>query len=520
MDPDLEHRPSKDLLSEAHIGLINRWRHDCEAGHESCNKTSCNQLLPNRVLEILELKDEIELVRLLETQGKMKGAYACLSYCWGDSEAQSGQTTRDKLSGYLRGIPLRDLPSTVADAIRLSCKLGFRFLWVDRLCIVQDDHDDWANEASRMCDVYSGSALTISVPICKESSQSFLAKRRKGFREQRKFASVTHSEGESKLKSGSWFCAEALWRSNGPWFLEKRWPFLILDENHEENRWMTRGWTFQEWMLSPRVLHIDSMTMWDCFEGCANELNRRYMGDAKVVRDPTELGRGLAWESIVVEYSKREVARLEDKLPALAGLAARYARATGHTYLAGLWLEELPRWLLWRAWGPARRERPPGQRVPSWSWASRNGEVSRFSFPPHENFTARISILSAFCRYHPPDSFMAVEKAWIDVDGRVTGSLATEQDGDNKYMGKVKVGDEWWAMTLDGGVYTDDAIAEPSVYLLLVGSDRFDHFALVLHECGWEDGRQCFQRLGIAIKEESQPLDIGPSWEPRAIRLV
>lgn len=515
MDPDLDHRPCKDLLSEAHIGLINRWRLSCETGHESCNKTSCNQPLPNRVLEILDLKDETELVRLIETQGEMKGAYACLSYCWGDSEAQSGQTTRDKLSGYLRGIPLRDLPSTVADAIRLSCKLGFRFLWIDRLCIVQDDHDDWANEASRMCEVYSGSALTISVPICKESSQSFLAERRKGFREQRKFASITHSEGELKLQSGIWVSAEGLWQFNGPWFLERGWEAMAGRAHHEDNRWMSRGWTFQEWMLSPRVLHIDSMTMWDCFEGYANELNRRYMGDAKLVRNPTELGSGLAWEPIVEEYSKREVARAEDKLPALAGLAARYARATGHTYLAGLWLEDLPWWLSWRPRGAACDERPPGQRVPSWSWASRNGAVSFFL--GRKYFTARISISSAFCRYHPPDSFMAVEKAWIDVDGRVTGSLVTD-------CGKVKIGDEWWRISYDGGVYTDDAIAQACVYLLLVGSSRFYHFALVLQECGWEDGRQCFQRLGIAERDfendKSWTPGFGPFWEPRAIRLV
>lgn len=519
IDPDLDHRPCRDLLSEAHIGLINRWRNDCETGHESCNKTSCNQPLPNRVLEILDLNDKTQGVRLVETRGETRGAYACLSYCWGDSDAQIGQTTRDKLSGYLRGMPFGDLPSTVIDAIRLAYKLGFRFLWVDRLCIVQDDREDWANESSRMCEVYSRSALTISVPICKESSQSFLAERRRGFREQSRFVTVTHNEGGSKLRSASWF-SYADMSHDGPWVLENSWETMKHRVNHEDNRWMLRGWTFQEWMLSPRVLHIDSMTTWDCFEGYANEINRRYMEGAKLVRNPTQLGRGLSWESIVNEYSNRELAFAEDKLPALAGLAARYSQVTGHTYLAGLWREDLPWSLLWVRRGARPTERAPDQRMPSWSWASRIGSIEYIW--DFKDCTARVSVSSAFCQYHPPNSLTTVEKAWIDVDGRVSHITDPSPVGMS-----VMAGDDLWSTCLDHDVFPDDAIAQASVYLLLVGSGRSNrrcHYALVLQECGWEDGRQCFQRLGYARTDGwehgSRLTDLGPSWELRTIRLV
>lgn len=133
----------------------------------------------------------------------MRGKYACLSYCWGVSKAQTGQTTRENLPRQLKGIAFQDLASTVVDAIRLCFKLGFRFLWVDRLCIVQDDNKDWLEEASRMCEIYSRSALTISVPICTESSQSFLDERQKGFREQNQFATITYEEEELELKHSS-----------------------------------------------------------------------------------------------------------------------------------------------------------------------------------------------------------------------------------------------------------------------------------------------------------------------------
>lgn len=442
----------------------------------------------------------------------MRGIYACLSYCWGNSETQSGQTTRDKLSKHLEGIPFQDLPGTVADAVRLCRKLGFRFLWIDRLCIIQDDHGDWANEASRMCEVYSRSALTISVPICKESSQGFVAERRKGFREQGEFTTVTYSDGESKLQCGSWFCDTHPLRHHGPWFLEYDWKRLTECANHKDNRWMSRGWTFQEWMLSPRVLHIDSMTMWDCFGGYANEINRRHMGKANIIRDPTELGRGLPWEFIVQEYSRREVSREGDRLPALAGLADRYAQATGHTYLAGLWREGLPLSLIWVGGGPL------SQCAPSWSWASRNERVSFVDGPAF--FTKRVSVSAVFCEYNPPGSFMAVDKAWIDIDGRV--SAITEQYTDDFDI-KVKAGDEWWVTRADEGRFQGDAIAQASLYLLVLGSSGMSHLALVLQECGWEDGRQCFQRAGMAwldFQLDSPLPEHGPSWEPRAVRLV
>lgn len=449
----------------------------------------------------------------------MRGTYACLSYCWGDSKNQTGQTTRKNLPRQLRGIAFQDLANTVVDAICLCYKLGYRFLWVDRLCIVQDDNKDWLEEAAKMCEVYSRSALTISVPICVESSQSFLEERKKGFREQRQFATITYAEEESKLKRSTWIAAGNLSRQDGPWFLEKSWTSFSRAPNNSRNRWLKRGWTFQEWMLSPKVLHIDSITLWDCFHGYANELNRRHMGVASLIRDPRHFGKGVSWEWIVQEYSRRETSHEEDRLPALAGLAGRYAQATGHTYLAGLWREELPRSLFWKGRGPASR------RAPSWSWASMNGRVDFLRF--FEIFTTRASIPATFCQYVPPDSISGVENAWIDVDGRI--SVVTEQEETRG----VKTGDEWWWTKPDEEyTYPDDAIAQASISLLLLGSEwgmmstKLTHHALVLQESGWEDGRQCFRRLGVASmlteyeEGDSRHPRLGPSWEARVVRLI
>lgn len=211
-------------MSEAHIGLINRWRRTCETEHESCNRTNGNHLqqLPSRVLELLDPSDETKGIRLVETQGKMLGTYACLSYCWG-FKTQIGQTCCENLTRQLQGILFHDLPNTVVDAIHLCFKLGLCFLWVDWLCIVQDDISDWLLEVSKMCDVYSRSALTISVPLCEESLQSFLAERRKGFQERNQHSIITYTEINSEWEGSLWirpYTPEAGHRPSGPWFLE------------------------------------------------------------------------------------------------------------------------------------------------------------------------------------------------------------------------------------------------------------------------------------------------------------
>lgn len=457
-------------------------------------------------------------VRLVETKGKIQGIYACLSYCWGYSKTQIGQTTRDNLSRQLHGIPFYELPGTVIDAIRLCFRLGFRYLWVDRLCIVQDDENDWLLEASKMCEVYSRSALTVATPISVSSSESFLTQRRGGFRDQRLFATITYTGKDPKSNVNVWLG----WGSRGAWFLEESLGGLSRIGTTFENCWLERGWTLQEWMLSPRVLHIDSMTLWDCFDGYANELTMRHMEKTHILRNPEEFGAGISWDSIMEEFSTREFSQVGDKLPALAGLAARYAQATGHTYLAGLWQEDLPRSLLWiagsRLMGRASRS------IPSWSWAL-SVSVRYPPFATADVFTPRASRASVCCQYNTPDSFAAIEKAWIEIDGHVSLVMATVDE--SRHL--VTAADELWDFRRDDReLDLDLEIAQANVYLLLLGEGKdFEELvygALALLGCGSDDSRLCFRRVGTASmsagKEESRSAEFGPSWKRQVVRLV
>lgn len=544
LDTKFEHRPSRDLLSSPHIGLINRWRNTCNIEHKSCHTAAHSQSPPSRVLELLDsggVGNECG-VRLIETHGTMREEYACLSYCWGNSKTptQTGETTRANLSKQLQVISFDGLPKTIIDAIHLCYKLGFRFLWVDRLCIIQDDARDWEKEASRMCDIYSRSALTITIPSCTRSSQSFLKKRQNAhqFREKDGFAVIDYINAESESQSKLWLREGFLGRQAASWFLEDSWDEFTIASSAEGNSWITRGWTFQEWMLSPRVLHIDTMTLWDCFEGYANELNRRYMESAHLLRNPGEYGKSLSWAFIVEEYTQRDITYEKDRLPALAGLASRYRQATGYTYLAGLWLEEMPRSLLWQRADNA----PPNASetsTPSWSWASVTSSVLyEYEFNDRGRYAA--SFDSSVSIRDWPDSSNLVsghEKAWIDIKGHISVVMGQEMQVDDKhpeFLGwcYVVAGNERWESTTDHGPeYPEEEIIQSNIHLIVLGSvsiesepNRRGYGALVLQKCVRDDDLPCFKRLGVAFRGiYSDPvphLEYGAPWELQLVRLI
>ena len=112
----------------------------CLHGHPSCPSEDMT-ILPRRIL-VLEPQpgsDEIA-VRLQETHSPTKAHYATLSHCWGAQ--QTCVTTTMTLQSHLQGIPWNELPKTFRDSISYCVKLHIRYLWIDALCIVQDDPAD------------------------------------------------------------------------------------------------------------------------------------------------------------------------------------------------------------------------------------------------------------------------------------------------------------------------------------------------------------------------------------------
>jgi hypothetical protein len=103
--------------------------------------------------------------------------FVALSYCWGTS--QQAVTTKSNISSQEQQLLVSDLPQTLQDAIVVTRALDYQYLWVDALCILQDDENDWAVQSSRMADIYSTATLVIAATSASNCNAGFLQARDK-----------------------------------------------------------------------------------------------------------------------------------------------------------------------------------------------------------------------------------------------------------------------------------------------------------------------------------------------------
>lgn len=138
---------------------IKDWFRICEDSHSDCG-SKWEYHLPNRLIDLGT--DDAGSLRLVRTAGLKlnRVRYTALSYCWGSLVSLT--TTEAKVSAYHKDIPRCQISKTFAEAFLVTKKKGLRYIWIDALCIVQDNPDDWAAELYKMEDIYQGSVLTIS----------------------------------------------------------------------------------------------------------------------------------------------------------------------------------------------------------------------------------------------------------------------------------------------------------------------------------------------------------------------
>lgn len=245
------------------------------------------------------------------------------------------------------------LPRTFKEAVHIARYLNFDYLWIDSLCIVQDDTDDWRCESALMASVYGNSSLNIAATGASNSSLGCFLERQPLWRMQRKVGSEkTEQLFECVSKS--------------------------YQENLDDNPLLRRGWVLQERILAPHTLHFTTTELfWVCKEMQVSETfpdekwqPLSYKKSPSLLRPPFGLE---TWESLVTAYSHCQLTYARDKLVALSGLAQASQLGLSQKYLAGLWERELDRQLCWKV---NRGSKHPDYCAPSWSWASLNGEVS------------------------------------------------------------------------------------------------------------------------------------------------
>ena len=134
----------------------------CKQVHTSCEVILTDRRLPTRLVYVPEVNDDdIRLCIVKDiprSNGRLK--YATLTHCW-RKKPMPITTTRDNLEEMLRHIPFQQLSKTFQDAIIITRQLGYRYLWIGSLCILQGDVDDWANESAIMGAIYAGCTINI-----------------------------------------------------------------------------------------------------------------------------------------------------------------------------------------------------------------------------------------------------------------------------------------------------------------------------------------------------------------------
>ncbi|TPX08749.1 uncharacterized protein E0L32_009811 [Thyridium curvatum] len=364
-------------------------------------------------------------VKLVETKA-IKAHYVTLSHCWGDPDLQPLKTTRSSLDNMLRRIPFGDLPVVFAEAITVARKLGIRFIWIDSLCIVQDSPEDWEEEAAKMGDYYSNSFLTISTASSPSHNVPFLTQR-----------------------DPKWSPISFPVRVGGkPHKIFVKWIQLSSTSPAEmTGKLTTRAWAYQESVLSPRAIHFNNDGLaWTCRDEIVGEHHfpERFSSDNSISPSIQRLffkghRQYLFWESAVHAYSQRDLTYIQDRLPAISGIAALYGRMTGAKYLGGLWGDSLLAQLCWYRMRWLRDEVLQPQVAeylgPSWTWASIvwrvqwQGSTRYASDTLEQHFGEEASVVEAACTVKGSNPYGVVSAGHIILEGFVLHGLLKSGSG-------------------------------------------------------------------------------------------
>ena len=317
---------------------------------------------------------EVQREHVVGEAGLASVRYTALSYCWGDKyqALQQPLTTRDNIQDRLAGIPDSQLSSVLRDAVLATRLLSIRYLWVDSLCILQGDQRDWEQQSTKMEEIYRSAYVTIATPASVSCQQ--------GFRHCTRGKLYLSLRSQlSPINNGIF----SLQHADGAFGHNDHWSHV---DDHYANvwksHWASRGWTFQEWILSSRLLVFGPTdVVFDCDESTYFQCG--YDKEPMGIRMSRVLSTN-DWHYMMCNYSKRHrgFSRPSDVLPAFSGTAARFGREmrySEHDYAAGLWKQSLFIDLAWsmEGDGPLKRrglvdllghlESPTTYSLPSWT---------------------------------------------------------------------------------------------------------------------------------------------------------
>lgn len=245
--------------SPAQFALMNEWLRVCRQTHthgqltpralsirsgssndqDLKNHSTIHSDLPTRIIDVGD--QQTDDIRLIDREAMTSHEYIALSHCWGQGPMISTRT--DNINSHRLRIDIERLPRSFQDAVTVSRGLNIRYLWIDSLCIIQDDNQDWDHEAARMQQVFSNAVCVIAATSVASSAEGFL----RPSRQQREWVTLRSPSGATR-----YICKSI---DN----FQRDVEAAILNK---------RGWVLQERALARRSIHFTSTQLYmECGRG-------------------------------------------------------------------------------------------------------------------------------------------------------------------------------------------------------------------------------------------------------------
>ena len=396
-------------MEESHplscIQMIKDWWLSCETNrqnHPRCSRSLSGSdiidpnrtPLPKRCVRVTSVfadavdPNEFDIkLRLEETQDNY-GQYICLSHRWIQPVTQQSPTTESNYNDRLSGKGFDQLSPLFVHAFRAAVKFGVQYVWIDSLCIIQDNAEDWTQESVRMGRYYQLATFTMMSTFSPEDTALFA-----GYSPPTpdRIVRLPYRD-KTGVQRGHFYVYPRTRRS----LLAKKWASHI-----NNSQLLTRGWIFQEWLLSRRIICLTPSGVYvQCQCRDQTTAQNHYSEDVGWFPPRPEC-RGFlsikaslrlnfdnihdvycSWEAVVEHYSSLSLSEPEkDRIAALTCVAGEFAAALGSlgkraawsTFVTGLWTDDIYRGLLWIQASPGRYRRLGS--FPTWSWASIDAPV-------------------------------------------------------------------------------------------------------------------------------------------------
>ncbi|RDW87876.1 hypothetical protein BP5796_03570 [Coleophoma crateriformis] len=405
--------------------IISNWVSGCLQKHPLCQRDKLprqNRKL-GRILDVGNTFDS-PTIRLRSMEDLPEATtYMTLSHCWGG--ATIPVLTLDNYEQYRVSIKVEELPLTFRNALELTRHLRVQYLWIDSLCIIQDSADDWLEQAGLMDRIYQGSFCNIAATASPDPYGGLFSERDPALitplRVQLKGVSPHNQDafydvGDdfsqewmrqvalSPLAVRGWVVQERLLSPRVIHFAKKQlfWECAQMRTCEgstvagiDQSGFRHEMVDFKKWdPFSYDDLHVPSADppplgveyVWSSVKALLGRDSRQFSrgvltSDIEALEQAKKACFGedtwtrthpllLYWANIIVTYGNAKLTQIDDRFIAIGGLAKILTLRTGVRYVAGHWLHQLPRQLLWTPKGMIAQSQSDKYIAPSWSWAS------------------------------------------------------------------------------------------------------------------------------------------------------